>query len=145
MNKYIPIFCTLLLVSKASPVTQSNLEFRARIIRDVVEECTDQLEERILALELLTVDSTAPEKPFLERAGYDRIISAAKRTMERLKAYNPSTSDLQEFNSLTDEQIRQATMTLRLMFLELPGGLETLEKERDLIAIQRTAWMDVGA
>ena len=144
MNKYILIVFALIMRSEGSLLTQSDLELRARIIRDVVEGCTDQLEERILALELLCVDSTAPEKPILEQAGYDRIISAAKRTMERLKAYSPSTSDLSEFESVTDNQIHQAAMTLRLMFAELPDGIETLLKERDLIISQRVEWLNLG-
>ena len=143
MQRLIFFYC-MLITSVANEVTVPELELRARIIRDVTNQCIHDLEDRLAELELLTVESTAPEKPYLILASYDRTLENAKDKVESIKAYNPSTSDLREFITSTTKVVADIGGLVRSLVRVFPGGLDTLNKHSDLLAYQRMWLVDIG-
>ena len=143
MINIIFIFCTLYSVTRATEVAQADLELRARVIRDVAEHCIDQLEERILALELLSVDSTSTENRFIVEAGYHKDIAAGKVSLSEIKAYNPSNSDLNLFSSQTMELVSQSRALVRSLLERCPSDTPILGKECHLLDALRVSWVDL--
>ena len=133
----------MLLAATASTMTNEDMKFRARIIRDVLEECIDQLEERFTELRLLTVDSTAPEHLYMIHTNYDRALADSIEKMKEFKAYSASTDDMAEFLVKTSTVVTQIRDLLRSLIVAFPGGLETLNKHSDLLAHQRMWSVDL--
>lgn len=144
MKRFI-IYLTFLLTIGASKVTRSDLESRAGIIYDMAWKCINQLEERLEELELLTLDSTAPEKRLMVSAKYDTVLAAAKARMVSIKALSPPTSDLLDFIARTGKMASQIRELLKSLILSFPSGIETSSKHTDLLAFQNMWLVDLDA